>query len=105
MGSRAYFLVAVAFYAVAALSALVLLLARRRTLRGAGAVPTFIGFVVHTAGLSQRWTEAGHFPASGIHDVSSLLAWTMVLALLVASLRSKIEGLGEAVHPVAFALL
>jgi ABC-type uncharacterized transport system permease subunit len=105
MGSRAYFLVAVAFYAVAALSAMVHFLARRRTQWGAGSIATFIGFVVHTAGLSQRWTEAGRFPASGLHDVSSLLAWTMVLAFLVASFRSRVEGLGETVHPVAFALL
>ena len=105
MGSRVYFLVALAFYAVAALSALVLFLARKRTLGGATSLPTFIGFVVHTAGLSQRWTEAGHFPATGAHDVSSFLAWTMVLAFLTASFRSKVEGLGETVHPVAFALL
>ena len=105
MGSRAYFLVALAFYAAAALSALVVFLTRRRTSGRLTSVPTFIGFVVHTAGLSQRWTEAGHFPATGIHDVSSFLAWTMLLAYLIASFRTRVEGLGEAVHPAAFALL
>lgn len=106
MGSRAYFLVALAFYAVAALTALVLFLTRRRPAPGrAGSLPAFVGFVVHTAGLSQRWTEAGHFPATGVHDVASLLAWTMLLAYLIASVRTSVEGLGEAAHPVAFALL
>ena len=41
----------------------------------------------------------------GLHDGASLLAWTIVLVFLVIYIRTRVEALGLAVYPVAFALV
>ena len=105
MTSRAYLLLTLVFYAVGALHVLAHALTRRRLLSSWTLSATLVGFAVHTAGLSQRWTEAGRFPAVGLHDGASLLAWAIVLVFLLTFLRARVDALGLAVYPVAFALL
>ena len=41
----------------------------------------------------------------GLHDGASLLAWTIVLVFLVIYTRTRLEALGLAVYPMAFALV
>jgi ABC-type uncharacterized transport system permease subunit len=105
MSSRAYLFITLVFYAVGALHVLAHALTRRRLLSSWSLSATLIGFAVHTAGLSQRWTEAGRFPAVGLHDATSLLAWAIVLAFLLTFLRTRVDALGLAAYPAAFALL
>ncbi|HET8648158.1 MAG TPA: cytochrome c biogenesis protein CcsA, partial [Vicinamibacteria bacterium] len=66
---------------------------------------TVAGFAIHTAGISQRWTEAGHFPAVGLHDGASLLAWMIVLAYLMTYVRTGLDALGLMAYPAAFGLV
>jgi cytochrome c-type biogenesis protein CcsB len=105
MSSRVYLLITLGLYAVGALHVLVHALTRRRLLTSWTVSATFLGFAVHTAGLSQRWTEAGHFPAVGLHDAASCLAWATVLAFLMAYVRTRVEIVGLVAFPVAFALV
>jgi ABC-type uncharacterized transport system permease subunit len=106
VSSHVYLVLVLIFYAVGALHILLQTLTRRRLLVTSWTVAaTLIGFALHTAALAQRWTEAGHFPAVGLHDGASLLAWTMVLVFLVIYTRSRLEALGLAVYPMAFALV
>ena len=79
MPSHVYLLFTLAFYAVGALHVLLQALTRRKLLTSWTVTATLIGFALHTASLAQRWTEAGHFPAVGLHDVSSFLGWAIVL--------------------------
>ena len=81
MGSRIYLLATLACYTLAAVHVVLLALLRRKRLSNVVLIATMIGFALHTAGLSQRWTEAGRFPVTGLHDACSLLAWATVLAL------------------------
>lgn len=106
MSSHVYLVLVLVFYAVGALHVLLQTLTRRRLLVTSWTVAaTLVGFALHTAALAQRWTEAGHFPAVGLHDGASLLAWTMVLVFLIIYTRSRLEALGLAVYPMAFALV
>jgi len=105
MSSRIYLLVTLAFYAVGALSVLVHAVTRRRLLDRWNVTASLIGFAAHTAALSQRWNEAGHFPVVGFHDAASFLAWTTVLAFLATYLQTREEVLGLAVHPTSFVLV
>jgi cytochrome c-type biogenesis protein CcsB len=105
MGSHTYLALALAFYAVGAVHVLVHALTRRPLLTSWTVASSLIGFVLHTASLSQRWTEVGHFPATGLHDGSSFLAWTIVLAFLMVYVRTREEVLGLAIYPVVFALV
>jgi cytochrome c-type biogenesis protein CcsB len=105
MSAQAYLLLTLAFYAVGVLHVLFHATTRRRLLSSWTVTATLAGFAFHTASLSQRWTEAGHFPSVGLHDGASLLAWTIVLAFLATYIRTRLEALGLAVYPVAFGLV
>jgi cytochrome c-type biogenesis protein CcsB len=106
VSSHVYLVLVLIFYAVGALHVVLETLTRRRLLVTSWTVAaTLLGFALHTAALAQRWTEAGHFPAVGLHDSTSLLAWTMVLVFLVIYTRARLEALGLAVYPVAFLLV
>jgi cytochrome c-type biogenesis protein CcsB len=105
MSSHAYLALALAFYAIGALHVLLHALTRRPLLTSWTVVATLGAFVLHTASLSQRWTEAGHFPAVGLADASSFLAWATVLAFLMTYLRTREEALGLAIYPAAFVLV
>src|SRR3989442_9023524 len=104
MPSHVYLLFTLAFYAVGALHVLLQALTRRKLLTSWTVTATLIGFALHTASLAQRWTEAGHFPAVGVHDVSSFLAWALVLVFLMTYTRTRLEALVLVVYPVAFSL-
>lgn len=105
MDSRILLLVTLAGYAVGVLHVVLHMLTNRRRLAQGAATATLAGFAVHTAALSQRWTESGRFPLGGLHDSASLLAWVTVLAFLVAYLRTRVDALGLIVYPVAFVLV
>lgn len=105
MTSHSYLLLTLAFYAVGALDVVVHATMRRRLLSSWTMTATLVGFALHTASLSQRWTEAGHFPAVGLHDACSLVGWAIVLAFLGTYLRTRVEALGLAVYPAAFSLV
>jgi cytochrome c-type biogenesis protein CcsB len=105
MTSRAYLLITLGLYAVGALHGLLHALTRRRLLTTWSLTAALAGFAVHTAALAQRWTEAGHFPVVGVHDGASFLAWTIVLAFLATHVRTRVDALGLAAYPVAFALV
>jgi cytochrome c-type biogenesis protein CcsB len=105
LNARFYLIVTLLCYTAGALHVLVHALSRRRLLSNWILPATLAGFAVHTASLSQRWTEAGHFPVVGLHDGASFLAWTTVLAFLATYLRTRVDALGLAVYPTAFALV
>ena len=105
MASNTCLLITLAFYSVGALHVVLHAAARSRLLNSWTVAATLAGFAAHSAGISQRWTEAGHFPVVGLHDASSFLAWTLVLVFLVTYVRTRVEALGLAVHPMAFALV
>jgi cytochrome c-type biogenesis protein CcsB len=105
MTSRAYLLLTLAFYAVGALHGLLHAVTRRRLLTGVSLTTALAGFALHTAALAQRWTEAGHFPAVGLHDGASFLAWTFMLAFLTTYMRTRVDAMGLVAYPVAFVLV
>src|SRR6188768_4260795 len=105
MSSRIYLSLTLALYAVGAAQVLLQALTRRRPFTSGALVATFAGFALHTAALSQRWTEAGRFPAVGLQDGASFLAWAIVLVFLMTYMRTRVDVLGLAVYPAAFGLL
>jgi cytochrome c-type biogenesis protein CcsB len=105
MSSRVYLLLTLVFYAVGALHVLVQVLTRKHALKRGTVAAVLAGFVLHTAALSQRWTEAGHFPAVGLHDGASFLAWAVILGFLLVYVRTSVDALGLVAYPTAFALV
>lgn len=105
MNSNVYLLVTLVLYSVGALHVVLHAIAGSRLLTSWTVTATLGGFAIHTAALSQRWTEAGHFPVVGLRDAASFLAWTLVLVFLTTYVRTRVEALGLAVYPTAFALI
>jgi cytochrome c-type biogenesis protein CcsB len=105
VSAHAYLLLTQAFYAVGLVQAILHVVTRRPLLGPATIAATLAGFALHTASLSLRWLEAGHFPALGLHDGASFLAWATVLVFLMTYLRTRLEAVGLAVFPAAFALV
>jgi cytochrome c-type biogenesis protein CcsB len=105
MSSRVYLLVTLVLYTVGAIHVLLQALIRKRLLTSWTVAATLAGFATHTASLSQRWTEAGRFPAVGPHDAASFLAWTVVLVFLMTYVRTRLDALGLAAYPMAWTLV
>jgi cytochrome c-type biogenesis protein CcsB len=105
VGSQLYLVLNLVFYAVGAVHLLVQALTHRRGGTSWTAVSTLVGFALHTASLALAWAEAGHFPAVGLRDMSSFLAWATVLVFLVTFVRTRVEALGLVVYPTAFLLV
>jgi ABC-type transport system involved in cytochrome c biogenesis permease subunit len=105
MDSRVYLLVTLVFYAVGALHELLHAVLRRRVLTTVALTATLLGFAFHTAALSQRWTEAGHFPAVGLRDGASFLAWAIVLVFLGVYVTTRVDAAGIFAYPFSFALV
>jgi ABC-type uncharacterized transport system permease subunit len=105
MGSRAYLLVTLVFYAAGALHVLLHAVLRRSALTTLSLVATLLGFAFHTAALAERWSEAAHFPAVGLRDGASFLAWAIVLVFLVVHLTTRVEAASLFAYPFVFALV
>jgi len=105
MGLRTYLLLTLLLYSIGALHALVHTLTRRRLLPTLTLTSTLLGFALHTAALAQRWTEAGHFPAVGVRDAASFLAWATVLVFLLVYVVTRVDAVGLFAYPFAFLLV
>lgn len=105
MDSRVYLLITLLFYLVGAFHALLHAVTRRQVLTTVSLGATLLGFAFHTAALSQRWTEAGHFPAVGLRDGASFLAWAIVLVFLLVYVTTHVDAAGLFAYPFAFALV
>jgi len=105
MGSRAYLLITLVFYAVGALHALLYAVLRRSVLTTVSLIATLLGFAFHTASLALRWYEAGHFPAVGLHDGAAFLAWAIVLVFLLVHVTTRVEAASLFAYPFVFGLV
>jgi cytochrome c-type biogenesis protein CcsB len=105
MDTRVWLLITLLFYAVGALHALLFAVLRRSVLTTVSLTATLLGFACHTATLALRWKDAGHFPAVGLHDGASLLAWAIVLVFLLVYVTTRVDAAGLFAYPFAFALL
>ena len=105
MDSRAWLLITLVLYAAGALHALLHAVLRRSALTTLSLIATLLGFAFHTAALAQRWSEVGHFPAVGLRDGASFLAWAIVLVFLVVHVTTRVEAASLFAYPFVFALV
>jgi ABC-type uncharacterized transport system permease subunit len=104
MTAQVTLLLTLVLYTVVAVHAFLRALARERTLSRWAHVTAVLAFALHTLSLGQRWEVAGHFPAVGLRDIATVLAWVVVLVFLLVYAAVRLEALGLAAFPVAFAL-
>jgi ABC-type uncharacterized transport system permease subunit len=105
MDSRIWLLATLLLYAVGALHALLFAVVRRNGLTTVSLTATLLGFAAHTSSLALRWSEAGHFPAVGLRDGASFLAWAIVLVFLLVYMTTHVDAASVFAYPFAFALV
>jgi ABC-type uncharacterized transport system permease subunit len=98
---RLLLLAALGLYAVAAIHAILAFVNKRRTADRTANVSLAIGFAAHTAALAADWIADGHYPLYSFRETLSFLAWTLVIAYGVASLRYHINALAVLTMPLA----
>jgi cytochrome c-type biogenesis protein CcsB len=100
---RYFLLAALSAYVVAAIHAVLSFVNKRRAAERTAATSLAIGFAAHTAALAGDWVRDGRYPLFGLGETLSFLAWTLVIAFGVVSLRHEIRALGVLTMPlVAF---
>jgi ABC-type transport system involved in cytochrome c biogenesis permease subunit len=104
MTAQATLLLTLVLYTVVAVHAFLRALARNHTFSRWAHVAIVLAFALHTLSLGQRFRIAGHFPAVGLRDIATFLAWVVVLVFLLLYAAARIEALGLATFPAAFAL-
>lgn len=66
----------------------------------------WVGVAAHAVAIALRWVRVGHGPYLGFYEVSSLLAFSAVVGLLLVSYRYRgLAVAGVAVLPIAFLIL
>jgi ABC-type uncharacterized transport system permease subunit len=98
---RLLLLAALGLYAVAAIHAILAFINKRRTADRTANVSLALGFAAHTAAIAFDWIADGHYPLFSFRETLSFLAWTLVIAHAVASLRYHINALAVLTMPLA----
>ncbi|MBM3472028.1 MAG: hypothetical protein FJX75_01985 [Armatimonadetes bacterium] len=70
-----------------------------------GAIPTLIGFILHTIALVNRSVEAGHLPFSSGYEYAASFAWAIVLVFLILQFRVRTPVIGAASLPFILLIL
>jgi cytochrome c-type biogenesis protein CcsB len=102
---RLLLLVALAAYAVAAIHSILAFVNKRRAADRTANFSLAIGFAAHTAALALDWVQDGHYPLFSFRETLSFLAWTLVIAYFVASLRYQLNALAVLTQPLAVFLV
>jgi cytochrome c-type biogenesis protein CcsB len=64
-----------------------------------------LGFILHLAYFSLRWSESGRIPITSFFESANFLGMGIVLVFLIMELRFKIASLGSFMLPLAIALM
>lgn len=93
-------LVALTAYVIAAIHAVLAFVSKRRAVNRTAAFSLAAGFAAHTVALAADWWQDGHYPLFGLRETLSFLAWTLVVAFGLASLRYRVLALGVLTMPL-----
>ena len=93
-------LVALAAYVIAAIHAVLAFVSKRKAVDRTAVFSLAAGFAAHTLALASDWWRDGHYPLFGLRETLSFLAWTLVVAYGLASLRYRVLALGVLTMPL-----
>lgn len=93
-------LVALTAYVIAAIHAVLAFVSKRKAVDRTAVFSLAAGFAAHTLALASDWWREGHYPLFGLRETLSFLAWTLVVAYGLASLRYRVLALGVLTMPL-----
>ncbi len=92
-------LVSILFYMLSAAGYLAYFLVQKEPLQRWGLFLLLAGFICHTATIASAFVQAGHFPATNLHETLSLSGWAMAIVFLVLHYRYNLKILGVYAAP------
>jgi ABC-type uncharacterized transport system permease subunit len=96
---------ALAFYALGTLAALLSLFVREKRLQHAGLVSMILGFVCHTIWIGTICAATGHPPITNLPEVLSFVAWVAFAIELGLWIRYRVYAAAFFVYPLVLLLL
>ncbi len=94
------FLVVIIFYMLSTIGYLIYLFLQKDYLQKTGFYLLATGFLCHTAEMSYRFVQSGHFPVSNLHETLSLAGWTIAGVFLLFQYRIRLKILGIYAAPL-----
>lgn len=98
---RYLLLAALSAYAVAAIHSILAFVNKRRAVDRVAHYSLALGFAAHTCAIMLDWVQDANYPLYSFRETLSFLAWTLVIAYGVASLRYRINALAVLTMPLA----
>ncbi|MBI4461608.1 MAG: cytochrome c biogenesis protein CcsA [Acidobacteria bacterium] len=104
MMSNFWLWVALGFYSLGLLHALITVVRRQRALFRTSLVALTLGFFFHLVSLTELALLERRFPVSNLAEASSLFAFLMTLGFLLAYWRFEVSSLSVFLFPLVFVL-
>jgi len=96
---------ALAGYVVAAIHAVLTFVNKRRAAERITTYSLGFAFAAHTGVLALDWARDGRYPLADISEAILFLAWTLVIAYWLVTLRHPVQALGALLLPVVSLLV
>jgi ABC-type transport system involved in cytochrome c biogenesis permease subunit len=90
---------ALAGYVIAATHAVLSFVSKRRAAERTTLYAVAFGFAAHTGSIIVDWARDGHYPLFSTAEALSFLAWTLVVAFGLVTLRYPLRALGAFLLP------
>lgn len=97
--------VALAFYTVGTIAALLSLFTHEKWTRNAGLAAMITGFASHTFWIGTICTITGHPPITNLAEAASFVAWVLFVIELALFLRYRVQAASFFVYPLVLILL
>jgi ABC-type uncharacterized transport system permease subunit len=97
--------IALAFYALGTVAALITLLVHERRLQHAGLLLMITGFVAHTIWIGTICVKTGHPPLTNLPEAVSFVAWVVFAVELGLWIRYRVYAASFFVYPLVLLLL
>ncbi|MBI4467056.1 MAG: cytochrome c biogenesis protein CcsA [Acidobacteria bacterium] len=102
--SRLWLWVALGFYSLGLVHALLTVVRRRPAWFRLALVAIGLGFLFHFVSLVEQGLAVGHFPVTNIAEATSLFAFLITLGFLVAYWRYEMTSLSVFAFPIVFVM-
>lgn len=97
--------IALVFYGVGTLAALLSLFTRQKLMQDAGLASMIAGFVSHTVWIGTICTITGHPPLTNLAEAASFVAWVVFAIELALFIRYRVHAASFFVYPLVLILL
>ncbi len=95
-----FIFIVIIFYLLSTIGYFAYLFLQKDVFQQTGFYLLVAGFCCHTAAIGYRFIQSGHFPVNNLHEVLSIVGWTIAGVFLVFQYRFHLKILGVYAAPL-----